>query len=39
MLCQLLDELLLSADKRRPAIDRDQHTTMFMQALKRVHFS
>ncbi|MCK4461929.1 MAG: DUF1722 domain-containing protein [candidate division Zixibacteria bacterium] len=34
--CQTLDELLLTADKRRPAIARDQYATMFMQALKRV---
>ncbi len=37
--CQSLDELLLNADKRRPAIARDQYVTMFMQALKRVHSS
>ncbi len=37
--CQILDELLLTADKRRPAIVRDQYATMFMQALKRVHSS
>lgn len=37
--CQILDKLLLTADKRRPAIARDQYATMFMQALKRVHSS
>lgn len=37
--CRILDELLLTADKRCPAIARDQYATMFMQALKRVHSS